>query len=76
MIKTSKHRYNTQGYLTPVALPLTSNFVVARIDHDFGQNWRFMGSYRYYKFNQYTNNQVDIGGILPGDTFGVGVTKT
>jgi hypothetical protein len=69
-------RYNTQGYLTPVALPLQSNFAVARIDHDFGQNWRFTGSYRYYKFNQYTSNQVDIGGILPGDTFGIGVSKT
>ena len=69
-------RYNTQGYLTPVALPLTSNFGVVRIDHDFGQNWRFMGSYRDYKFNQFTSNQVDIGGILPGDTFGVGVSKT
>jgi hypothetical protein len=69
-------RYNTQGYLTPVALPLTSNFAVARIDHDFGSNWRFMASYRYYKFNQYTSNQVDIGGILPGDTLGTAVAKT
>jgi hypothetical protein len=69
-------RYNTQGFLTPVPLPLTSNFYVVRVDHDFGQNWRFMGSYRYYKFNQYTSNQVDIGGILPGDTFGVAAAKT
>jgi len=73
---TAGDHYNTQGYLTPVALPLNSNFGVVRIDHDFGQNWHFMGSYRDYKFNQYTSNQVDIGGILAGDTLGVGVSKT
>ena len=55
-------RYNTQGYLTLVPLPLSSNFAVGRIDHDFGSNWRFMTSYRYYKLTQYTTNQVDIGG--------------
>lgn len=69
-------RFNTQGYLTPLRLPLSSNFAVARIDHDFGPNWRFMASYRYSKFSQLTNNQVDIGGVLPGDTFGVAAAKT
>ncbi len=68
--------HNTEGYLTTLALPLTSNFMVARIDHDFSSNWRFMGSYRYYHFNQYTNNEVDIGGALPGDTLGVASSKT
>jgi len=68
--------HNTQGYLTTLPLPLTSNFAVARIDHDFGPNWRFMGSYRYYKFNQYTSSEVDIGGALPGDTLGVASSKT
>jgi hypothetical protein len=48
-------RFNTEGYLTALRLPVTSNFAVARIDHDFGQNWRLMTSYRYYKFNQYTS---------------------
>ena len=69
-------RYNTQGYLTLVPLPLSSNFAVGRIDHDFGSNWRFMTSYRYYKFTQFTNNQVDIGGALPGDTFGQASAKS
>ncbi len=69
-------RFNTEGYLTPLRLPVTSNFAVARIDHDFGQNWRLMTSYRYYKFNQYTSNQTDIGGALPGDTFGTAVSKS
>ena len=68
-------RYNTQGYLTNLALPQNSDFAVVRIDHDFGQNWRLMASYRYYKFTQMTNGQVDIGGILPGDTLGVASPK-
>ena len=69
-------KFNTQGYLTPLRLPVKSNFAVGRIDHDFGQNWRLMTSYRYYKFNQFTNNQVDIGGALPGDTFGLASAKS
>ena len=35
-----------------------------------------MTSYRYYKFNQFTSNQVDIGGVLPGDTFGQASAKS
>lgn len=69
-------RFNTQGYLAPVPLPLSSNFAVARIDRDLSTNWRFMASYRYYKLTQFTTNQVDIGGALPGDTFGVASAKT
>lgn len=68
--------HNTQGYLTTLPLPLTSNFAVARIDHDFGSKWRFMGSYRYYRLDQVTNNEVDIGGALPGDTLGLASSKT
>jgi hypothetical protein len=69
-------KYNTQGYFTTVPLPQTSNFAMARIDHDFGSNWKLMTGYRYYKFEQLTTSQVDIGGILPGDTLGVASAKT
>ncbi len=69
-------RFNTQGFYTTVPLPQTSNFLMTRIDHDFGSNWRLTAGYRYYKFTQMTNRQVDIGGILPGDTFGVASAKT
>jgi hypothetical protein len=68
-------KFNTQGYLTQVPLPQTSNFAVARIDHDFGSKNRLMLSYRYYKFTQLSNVQVDIGGVLPGDTFGQASAK-
>jgi hypothetical protein len=62
--------YNTQGYRAPISLPARSNTFVARIDHDFSPKWHFMSSYRYYKYNAYDTGQVDIGGLLPGCTFG------
>ena len=61
---------NTQGYRSSVSLPVTSDFGVARLDHDFGKKWHFMGSYRYYHFSNETTNQVDSGGVLPGDKLG------
>jgi hypothetical protein len=51
---------NTEGYRSSVSLPVTSNFGVARLDHDFGKNWHFMGSYRYYHFSNVTTNQVNL----------------
>jgi hypothetical protein len=51
---------NEQGYLGTLALPQTSNFFVARIDHDFGEKWKFMSSYRYYSYSQQTSNQTTL----------------
>lgn len=51
---------NIQGYRSPLSLPVTSNFGVARLDHDFGKKWHFMGSYRYYRFANETANQVAV----------------
>ena len=62
--------YNVEGYLSTLRAPITSNSYVARIDHDFGDKWRFMASYRFLRLVNLTNNQVDIGGVLPGDTLG------
>ncbi|HJZ99373.1 MAG TPA: carboxypeptidase-like regulatory domain-containing protein [Candidatus Solibacter sp.] len=67
---TAGDTVNTQGYLTPIALPVHSNFAVGRIDHNFGEKWHFMASYRYYNFYQLTSQQVDIGGLFPGGTLG------
>jgi len=64
---------NEQGFKTNVSLPYTSNFAVARLDHDFGAKWHFNASYRYYKLVKNTTNQVDIGGFFAGDTLGTGV---
>lgn len=63
--------HNVEGYQGSVSLPTTSKFLVGRIDHDFGEKWRLMTSYRYFALSQLTTNQVDIGGALPGDTLGV-----
>jgi hypothetical protein len=61
---------NLQGFTANVGLPQTSNFAVARIDHDFGDKWHFMSSYRYYNLQSASTQQVDIGGFFPGDTLG------
>jgi hypothetical protein len=47
------------------------NFGVVRLDHDFGPKWHFNSTYRYYKMERDTSNQVDIGGFFPGDKLGV-----
>jgi len=61
---------NEQGFKSNVSVPYTSNFGVARLDHDFGSKWHFNSSYRYYKLVRTTTNQVDVGGFFPGDTLG------
>jgi len=63
--------YNTQGFLSTIRLPLTTNNYVGRIDHDFGEKEHFYATYRDYKLVSLTSNQVDIGGVLPGDQLGV-----
>ncbi len=62
---------NTCGYFGSLALPISDNFAVARMDHDFGSRWRLMASFRYYKLQEPSTNQVDIGGLVKGDTKGV-----
>ncbi|MGC1646062.1 MAG: carboxypeptidase-like regulatory domain-containing protein, partial [Candidatus Sulfotelmatobacter sp.] len=62
---------NVLGFTANMATPQSSNFGVARLDHDFGDKWHFMSSYRYYNLTSASNQQVDIGGFFPGDTLGV-----
>ena len=62
---------NIQGFLANLALPQDSNFAVAKIDHNFGDKWKFFSSYRYYNLQNAVNSQVDIGGLVAGDTLGV-----
>jgi len=63
--------YNVEGFLATIRQPLTENSYVARLDHDFGERNRFFATYRYMRLVNLTNNQADIGGLLPGDTLGV-----
>jgi hypothetical protein len=62
---------NTQGFTAPVAIPRNDNFGVTRIDHDFGEKWHFTGTYHYYHVIPNTTDQVDIGGVMPGDKLGL-----
>src|SRR5579884_3773846 len=62
--------HNTEGFLSTIRAPLTTDNYIGRVDHDFGEKWRWMGSYRYQRLVSLTTNQVDIGGALPGDTRG------
>jgi hypothetical protein len=61
---------NTCGYFAPLSLPTRDDFVVGRLDHDFGTKWRGYASYRWFRLHEPSTNQVDIGGLLPGDTLG------
>jgi len=62
---------NVAVFRSNLAIPVSDNFGVVRIDHDFGQRWHFTSSYRYYHLVRTTDDQVDIGGALSGDTLGV-----
>jgi hypothetical protein len=61
---------NTYGFLGTIRRPLNTDNYVGRIDHDFGDKEHFYLTYRDYKLVSLTSNQVDIGGVLPGDKLG------
>ncbi|HKW87661.1 MAG TPA: carboxypeptidase-like regulatory domain-containing protein [Candidatus Acidoferrales bacterium] len=61
---------NYCGFPGSISVPQSSNFGVARIDHDFSSKQHFNGTYHYYKLKNTVNNQWDIGGFFPGDTKG------
>jgi hypothetical protein len=62
--------HNTLNFISTIRAPQVSNNYVARIDHDFNEKWRWYASYRDYKLTNLTTNQVDIGGVLSGDSLG------
>jgi hypothetical protein len=61
---------NTLGFSGAVDLPIHENFGVLRLDHSISKNWQLMTSYRYYEQDAAVDKQVDIGGLLAGDTSG------
>jgi hypothetical protein len=63
----SGDQFNTQGYLSTIRLPLTSDNYVGRIDHDFGPKHHFFTSFRAFKLLNYPSGvQIDIGGLTGG----------
>jgi len=68
---------NVLGFTGNVNEAQKTNFMVGRLDHDFGAKWHFMSSYRYFKFGTNgTADQVDIGGFFTGDTLGVPASQS
>ncbi len=63
-------RLNTCGFISSLTYPLSTNFGVVRVDHDFGSKWRWFSSYRYFRQVNPDANQVDVGGLIAGDTKG------
>jgi hypothetical protein len=61
---------NTLGFSGAANLPIKENFGVLRVDHNISKNWQVMSSYRYYEQDAAVDKQIDIGGLLPGDTSG------
>jgi hypothetical protein len=61
---------NVLAFRGNMIIPWKDNFGVVRLDHDFGAKWHFYSSYRYYKMQRATGNQIDIGGFYTGDTLG------
>ncbi len=67
---------NVLKFKANMPLLWNDNFAVVRLDHDFGSKWHFNSTYRYYKMERATTNQVDIGGFFPGDKLGVPATAS
>jgi hypothetical protein len=63
--------YNTVAFTGNMSLPLTSNDMVFRVDHDFSSKEHWFTSFRYFKLTQAFNSQYDIGGFFTGDKLGV-----
>jgi len=61
---------NVLGYQGNAPFPIADDFGVIRVDHDLGTNWHLFSSYRIYKLRTLSTVQTDIGGFVPGDTFG------
>jgi Carboxypeptidase regulatory-like domain/TonB dependent receptor len=61
---------NYCGYKGAISKPQSSNFGVARIDHDFATKWHFNGTYHYFKLANTDAGQWDVGGFFPGDVKG------
>lgn len=61
---------NTLCFDAPVGIPLREDFGVIRLDHKISSRWQASASYRYDKTTFSAPVQVDIGGLLKGDTKG------
>jgi Carboxypeptidase regulatory-like domain len=61
---------NTLAFQANYPVQWNDNFGVVRLDHDFGAKWHAYATYRFYRQQRETSNQIDIGGFFPGNTLG------
>jgi hypothetical protein len=64
---------NYVGFRAAAAAPLNMDFAVARLDHIFNDKWRFYGTYRYSSQSVLDTAQLDIAGLVSGNTRGQAV---
>lgn len=62
---------NTLGFSAFGRFPVNDYLGVLRVDHSFGSRLHWTASYRHYREDAGFLRQVDIGGLLPGNTIGV-----
>jgi hypothetical protein len=67
---TNIDELNSFAFVGNLTEPDKNNELIGRIDHNFGEKLRFMSRYSWYKENIPTTNELDIGGLLPGDKLG------
>jgi hypothetical protein len=60
--------FNVQAFSANYPVKWNDNFGVVRLDHDFGARWHFYSTYRYYRQQRGTGNQIDITGGKPVST--------
>ncbi|MCS6805299.1 MAG: carboxypeptidase-like regulatory domain-containing protein [Blastocatellia bacterium] len=61
---------NTIGFRSTADASVNNDFAVVRLDHNFTDRWRFDGSFRYSRQTSNSTTQLDIGGLLQGNTLG------
>ncbi|HEV2697929.1 MAG TPA: carboxypeptidase-like regulatory domain-containing protein [Terriglobales bacterium] len=67
---TNGDKLNTFGFQGNLTEPQNNNELIGRIDHNFGSKLHFTSRYTWYKQDLPTTDQLDIGGLLPGDKLG------
>jgi hypothetical protein len=61
---------NTIGFTSNVPVVVNDSFAVGRLDYKLSNNWTFNSSYHYAVSDGVGAGQIDIGGLVPGDTKG------
>jgi hypothetical protein len=59
---------NVLAFQSNYPLKWIDDFGVVRLDHDFGSKWHFYTTYRYYRQQRATGNQINIAGGKPVST--------